>query len=142
MAASRWRIEGNLIADFIKEDGDGTSHGAFVKGACTGNQFLCNVVLCEWRLRGESSAELSANLVDGLDRVRDDGILIDDGTGETTPACALYPRASDGAQARPDLCTTAPKARAYVGAFDQFDACLARDALSRQPARPPGSARP
>jgi hypothetical protein len=52
VAASRWAIEGNLIADFVKAGGDGTSYGAFAKGAGSGNRFVGNVVLCEHRLRG------------------------------------------------------------------------------------------
>lgn len=51
VAASDWRIEGNLIADFIKLGGDGTSYGAFVKGGGRNNQLLRNVVLCEHQLR-------------------------------------------------------------------------------------------
>jgi parallel beta-helix repeat protein len=51
VAASNWSIEANLIADFVKADGDFTSYGAFAKGAGHGNQFVRNVVLCERRLR-------------------------------------------------------------------------------------------
>ena len=51
VAASNWSIEANLIADFVKADGDFTSYGAFAKGAGHGNQFLRNVVICEQRLR-------------------------------------------------------------------------------------------
>lgn len=52
VAASGWTIEGNLIADFVKAGGDGTSYGAFAKGAGSGNRFVGNLVLCEHRLRG------------------------------------------------------------------------------------------
>lgn len=52
VAASDWRVEANLIADFVKDGGDFTSYGAFAKGGGTGNQFVRNVVLCEHRLRG------------------------------------------------------------------------------------------
>lgn len=52
VAASGWTIEGNLIADFVKAGGDGTSYGAFAKGGGSGNRFVGNVVLCEHRLRG------------------------------------------------------------------------------------------
>lgn len=52
VAASEWLIEGNLIADFVKDGGDFTSYGAFAKGAGSGNRFVRNVVLCEHRLRG------------------------------------------------------------------------------------------
>lgn len=52
VAASDWRVEANLIADFVKDGGDFTSYGAFAKGGGAGNQFVRNVVLCEHRLRG------------------------------------------------------------------------------------------
>jgi nitrous oxidase accessory protein NosD len=52
VAASGWRIEGNLIADFVKAGGDRTSYGGFAKGGGGGNVFARNVVLCEHRLRG------------------------------------------------------------------------------------------
>lgn len=52
VAASGWTIEGNLIADFVKDGGDRTSYGAFAKGGGSGNRFVGNVVLCEHRLRG------------------------------------------------------------------------------------------
>lgn len=52
VAANHWTIAGNFIADFIKLHGDGTSYGAFAKGAGTGNRFVRNVVACEYRFRG------------------------------------------------------------------------------------------
>jgi hypothetical protein len=52
VAASRWEVRGNLIADFVKALGDRTSYGAFAKGGGVGNRFIGNVVLCEHRLRG------------------------------------------------------------------------------------------
>lgn len=57
VAASGWRIEGNLIADFFKAGGDFTSYGAFAKGGGAGNVFARNVVLCEHRLRGENGGK-------------------------------------------------------------------------------------
>jgi hypothetical protein len=52
VAAGGWRIERNLIYDFVKGSGDRTSYGAFAKGGGAGNAFVGNVVLCEHRLRG------------------------------------------------------------------------------------------
>ncbi|MCU0938924.1 MAG: right-handed parallel beta-helix repeat-containing protein, partial [Burkholderiaceae bacterium] len=52
VAASDWHIEGNLIADFVKDGGDFTSYGAFAKGGGSNNRFVRNIVLCEHRLRG------------------------------------------------------------------------------------------
>ncbi|MCK7497152.1 MAG: hypothetical protein MZW92_44660 [Comamonadaceae bacterium] len=52
VAASDWHIEGNLIADFVKDGGDLTSYGAFAKGGGSDNRFVRNIVLCEHRLRG------------------------------------------------------------------------------------------
>ena len=65
VAASGWRIEGNLIADFIKLHGDQTSYGAFAKGAGQGNVFARNVVLCEQRLRGLPGARVGLSLGGG-----------------------------------------------------------------------------
>lgn len=52
VGASNWLIQGNLITDFVKGEGDLISYGAFAKGAGSGNRFERNVVLCEHRLRG------------------------------------------------------------------------------------------
>jgi parallel beta-helix repeat protein len=52
VAASDWTVRGNLIADFIKQGGDGVSYGAFAKGAAERTIMERNVVLCEERLRG------------------------------------------------------------------------------------------
>nr|AQQ74730.1 hypothetical protein [uncultured bacterium] len=52
VAANGWTIRGNLIADFVKAQGDRISYGAFAKGAGSNNRFIGNVVLCEHRLRG------------------------------------------------------------------------------------------
>lgn len=52
VAASHWSIRRNVIADFIKGQGDMVSYGAFAKGAGSANVFEQNLVLCEARLRG------------------------------------------------------------------------------------------
>ncbi|WP_299615748.1 hypothetical protein [Pelagibius sp.] len=52
VAASRWRVQRNLIADFAKGLGDRVSYGAFFKGAGDGNVFEQNLVFCERRLTG------------------------------------------------------------------------------------------
>lgn len=52
VAASDWIVRGNLIADFVKQGGDGVSYGAFAKGAAARTVFERNVVLCEHRLHG------------------------------------------------------------------------------------------
>lgn len=65
LAASHWRIEGNLIADFIKQGGDHISYGAFAKGAGTDNHFHRNVILCTHRLRGQSGQQVGLSLGGG-----------------------------------------------------------------------------
>ena len=65
VAASGWRIERNLIADFVKLDGDHISYGAFAKGAGEGNVFARNLVLCEQRLRGLRGARVGLSLGGG-----------------------------------------------------------------------------
>lgn len=57
VAVHNWRIEGNLIADFVKAGGDFTSYGGFAKGGGEGNVFARNVVLCEHRLRGHDGGK-------------------------------------------------------------------------------------
>ena len=51
VAASGWIVRGNLIADFIKDGGDGVSYGAFAKGAGARTLFERNVIMCEQRLK-------------------------------------------------------------------------------------------
>ena len=51
VGASNWTVRGNLIADFIKGQGDGISYGAFAKGAGGNNRFVANTVVCEHLLR-------------------------------------------------------------------------------------------
>jgi hypothetical protein len=52
VAASRWHVRRNVIADFAKAGGNHTSYGAFFKGAGTDNVFEQNLVRCEWRHGG------------------------------------------------------------------------------------------
>ena len=65
VAASDWRVEGNLIADFVKDGGDFTSYGAFAKGGGAGNRFVRNVVLCEHRLRGAKGRRIGLSFGGG-----------------------------------------------------------------------------
>ncbi|HTT10405.1 MAG TPA: chondroitinase-B domain-containing protein [Burkholderiaceae bacterium] len=223
VAASNWTIEANLIADFVKANGDFTSYGAFAKGAGHGNQFLRNVVICERRLRGapgrriglsfggggsqpeacrdrkcvvehddglmadnliascsdegvyvkqsprsrlehntvldtagvyvrypESSATVTANLVDGAIRARE-GALLYEQDNASTPLWSIYlgwhplrkafadadaldlqfrhplPRVKELRSGR-DLCGATTPDPALVGAFEDFAVCL-RDAV-------------
>ncbi len=64
VAASHWHIEGNLIADFVRA-GEATSYGAFAKGGGSGNRFVRNVVLCEWRLRGAPGSRVGLSFGGG-----------------------------------------------------------------------------
>jgi hypothetical protein len=65
VAASDWIVRGNLIADFVKTDGDRISYGAFAKGAGARNLFERNVVLCEQRLRGYPGARIGLSFGGG-----------------------------------------------------------------------------
>jgi hypothetical protein len=65
VGASDWSIRHNLIADFIKLEGNVTSSGGFAKGGGSGNQFDGNVVLCEYRLRGWPGKRVGLSLGDG-----------------------------------------------------------------------------
>ena len=65
VAASHWTIEGNLITDFVKADGNATSYGAFAKGGGADVKFLRNVVLCEHRLRAAPGRRIGLSLGGG-----------------------------------------------------------------------------
>jgi parallel beta-helix repeat protein len=65
VAASDWLVEGNLIADFVKDGGDFTSYGAFAKGGGSGTRFVRNVVLCEHRLRGAAGKRIGLSFGGG-----------------------------------------------------------------------------
>lgn len=65
VGASGWTIRGNLIADFVKAQGDRISYGAFAKGGGVGNSFERNIVLCESRLRGSSGWRVGLSLGGG-----------------------------------------------------------------------------
>ncbi|MES2049446.1 MAG: right-handed parallel beta-helix repeat-containing protein [Pseudomonadota bacterium] len=53
VAVSRWRIEHNLITDFIKAGSDKVSYGVFVKGGGNENRIANNLIICEHHLRRE-----------------------------------------------------------------------------------------
>ena len=65
VAASDWTVRGNLIADFIKAEGDRVSYGAFAKGAGARTVFERNVVWCEARLRGQPGQRVGLSLGGG-----------------------------------------------------------------------------
>lgn len=65
VAASGWVIEANLIADFVKVQGDRISYGAFAKGGGSDNVFTRNLVLCEQSLRGAPGQRVGLSLGGG-----------------------------------------------------------------------------
>jgi hypothetical protein len=65
VTASGWTLRANLIADFVKADGDRISYGAFVKGGGSRNVFERNVVWCEQRLRGLPGQRIGLSLGGG-----------------------------------------------------------------------------
>lgn len=65
VAASDWRIERNLISDFVKAGGDGISYGAFAKGGGARNVFERNLVWCERRLAGLPGQRVGLSLGGG-----------------------------------------------------------------------------
>jgi hypothetical protein len=76
VTASGWRIAANLITDFVKSGGDNISYGAFAKGAGDHNVFERNVVLCEYKLRGQAGERIGLSFGGGgtgLVFRRDDG---------------------------------------------------------------------
>ena len=65
VAASGWKVERNLISDFIKGEGDRISYGAFAKGGGAGNVFSHNAVLCEHKLGGHGGQRVGLSLGGG-----------------------------------------------------------------------------
>jgi hypothetical protein len=65
VVASRWRIEHNLISDFIKGGSDKVSYGVFVKGGGNENRIANNVIICEHHLRGEVGQRVGLSLGGG-----------------------------------------------------------------------------
>ena len=65
VGASHWTIRDNLIADFVKGQGDGISYGAFAKGAGSDNHFQGNIVICELLLRGAPGQRVGLSLGGG-----------------------------------------------------------------------------
>lgn len=65
VAASRWRIEHNLITDFIKGGSDNVSYGVFVKGGGQKNRIMNNLIICEHHLRGEVGQRVGLSLGGG-----------------------------------------------------------------------------
>lgn len=50
VAANKWTVRGNLIADFAKGKGNQISYGAFMKGGGSDGVFENNLVICEMKL--------------------------------------------------------------------------------------------
>jgi len=65
VTVSHWSVRLNLIADFVKGDGDGVSYGAFAKGGGSDNLIERNIVVCEDRLRGAPGQRVGLSLGGG-----------------------------------------------------------------------------
>jgi hypothetical protein len=65
VTVSHWSVRLNLIADFVKGDGDGVSYGAFAKGGGGDNLIEQNIVVCEDRLRGAPGQRVGLSLGGG-----------------------------------------------------------------------------
>jgi len=65
VAASFWRIEGNIIADFVRGADGQATYGAFAKGGGEGAVMQRNLVVCEWQLRGVPGEHVGLSLGGG-----------------------------------------------------------------------------
>lgn len=65
VVASRWRIEHNLISDFIKGGSDKVSYGIFVKGGGNENRIASNLIICEHKLRDKVGQRVGLSLGGG-----------------------------------------------------------------------------
>ena len=101
VAASGWTIRRNLIADFIKAEGDGISYGAFAKGGGANNLFEQNAVVCELRLRGHPGQRVGLSLGGG-------------GTGKQYCRDSRCITEQDGSEVRANLVTACSDAGIYL----------------------------
>lgn len=53
VAASKWQILDNFIADFVKAGGNRISYAAFIKGGGSGGRFERNIVVCALTLKNQ-----------------------------------------------------------------------------------------
>ena len=57
VAASGWRVSDNVLADFVKRDGNGISYGVFMKGGGSQGRIERNLVVCTPRDISEGSGQ-------------------------------------------------------------------------------------
>ena len=62
VAASRWVVRGNLVADFAKDGGNRTSYAGFMKGGGEGGVFENNVVACRRSVGPQAADEARVGL--------------------------------------------------------------------------------
>lgn len=65
VGVNRWTVRANVIRDFVKDDGDRVSYGAYAKGAGSGNVFERNLVWCEQALVGRAGQRIGLSLGGG-----------------------------------------------------------------------------
>lgn len=65
VAANGWIVRHNIISDFVKEQGDQVSYGAFFKGAGVHNVFESNLVWCEHKLQNRAGQRVGLSLGGG-----------------------------------------------------------------------------
>ena len=59
VGGSHWVVRGNFIADFAKAGGNRVSYGAFLKGNSRHGTLERNLVICEWKHKGNTRIGLS-----------------------------------------------------------------------------------
>jgi len=101
VTASGWTLSANLIADFVKGDGNGVSYGAFAKGGGRNNVFERNVVWCEQKLRGYPGQRVGLSLGGG-------------GTGQTSCRDGRCITEQDGGVLRANLIVGCSDAGIYL----------------------------
>ncbi|KMT64638.1 hypothetical protein [Catenovulum maritimum] len=62
VGGEHWQIDGNLIADFAKLEGNGISYGAFLKGGGQNGQFSNNLVICEMHIKHKTKLDVRIGL--------------------------------------------------------------------------------
>jgi hypothetical protein len=62
VGGDNWQINHNFITDFAKLKGNKVAYGAFLKGGGNNGKLHNNLVICEWRLKSVSKADVRIGL--------------------------------------------------------------------------------
>ncbi|MCW8889137.1 MAG: hypothetical protein OQL20_00580 [Sedimenticola sp.] len=64
-SVDNWRVNSNIIADFLKSKGDKISYAAYMKGNSNNGIFERNLVICEMNLNSDSNTQVGLSFGGG-----------------------------------------------------------------------------